>query len=136
MIEYRINPSGLPTYLQLIQQTEHAMILGKLRAGDRLPTASEVVRRTGVNPNTVLKAYRELARVGTVKPQPGSGTFVTTDLGRPETTQHSEIGAALGRWVQHGRRSGLSRQELEAMFTAWLDEEYDERSTLRTESQQ
>lgn len=129
VIKYQIDSSGLPTYLQLIRQTLHAMVLGKLRAGDRLPTAGDVVRRTGVNPNTVLKAYRELAREGLVDPSPGRGTFITKNLGRPETAQHSEVGSELGRIVQRAGQSGMSRLEVEAIVGAWLDQQYNVAST-------
>ncbi|TMC70972.1 MAG: GntR family transcriptional regulator, partial [Chloroflexi bacterium] len=56
--------SGVPTYLQLVQQVKHAVRYAMLRPGDRLPTARDVVEDLAINPNTVLKAYRELEREG------------------------------------------------------------------------
>lgn len=80
-VEYRIDRhSGVPTYLQIVQQTQQALRLGLLEPGDRLPTAREVVELTAINPNTVLKAYRELERSGLVEGRRGVGTFVLRTL--------------------------------------------------------
>jgi GntR family transcriptional regulator len=76
-VEFRIERrSGVPTYLQIVHQARQALRLGTLQPGDRLPTAKAVVEATAFNPNTVLKAYRELEREGLVEPRPGLGTFV------------------------------------------------------------
>src|SRR3954454_17257497 len=81
-IEYRLDPaSGVPTYLQLVQQVEHALRLGYLKPGDRLPRAREVVADLAINPNTVLKAYRDLEQKGLTSGRPGQGTFVAAPLG-------------------------------------------------------
>lgn len=125
MIEFRIDRrAGVATYLQIVQQTKQALVLGRLQVGDQLPTAREVVASTAINPNTVLKAYRELEREGLVQGRVGAGTFVTRGLARAEAGQRSEIGAGLGDWVRLARRSGLARHEIEALITAWLDDEY------------
>lgn len=82
MVEYRIDRrSGVATYVQIVQQTKQALRLGLLEPGDRLPTAREVVEATAINPNTVLKAYRELEREGLVEARRGLGTFVRRTLG-------------------------------------------------------
>src|SRR5439155_23773531 len=84
MIEYRLDTrSGLAPYLQLVQQTKDAMRLGLLHPGDQLPTVKVVVASIAINPNTVLKAYRELEREGLVEGRPGGGTFVLKNLGGP-----------------------------------------------------
>ena len=76
MIAYRLDTrSGLAPYLQLVQQTKDALRLGVLHPGDQLPTVKEVVASIAINPNTVLKAYRELEREGLVEGRPGVGTF-------------------------------------------------------------
>jgi len=125
MIEYRIDRrAGVPTYLQIVQQTKQALVLGRLVVGDQLPTAREVVASTAINPNTVLKAYRELEREGLVEGRVGAGTFVTRGLARAQAAQQSEMGATLGQWVRQARESGLARHEAEALMKAWLDEEY------------
>ena len=78
MIEFRLDrTSGVTTYWQLVQQVRHAIRVGRLKPGDQLPTAREVVGKLAINPNTVLKAYRELERDGLVASRPGLGTFVT-----------------------------------------------------------
>src|SRR6204780_4789699 len=64
-IEFRLDPaSGVPTYLQLVQQVEHALRLGYLKPGDQLPKVRDVVSSLTINPNTVLKAYREPGNKG------------------------------------------------------------------------
>lgn len=86
-VEFRIDRrSGVATYLQIVQQTKQALRLGLLEPGDRLPTAREVVEATAINPNTVLKAYRELEREGLVEARRGLGTFVRRTLGSTATT--------------------------------------------------
>jgi len=74
MIEFDLdNSSGVATYLQLVQQVRDALRLGMLEPGERLPTAQQVVARLAINPNTVLKAYRDLEREGLVRARPGRG---------------------------------------------------------------
>src|SRR2546429_1719960 len=77
MIDFHLDGrSGIPTYLQLVQQVRQAVRLGILRPGDQLPTVKEVVGSLAINPNTVLKAYRELDHEGVVEGRRGVGTFV------------------------------------------------------------
>src|SRR6202795_4259587 len=81
MIEFHLDVrSGVPTYLQLVQQVRQAVRLGILVPGDQLPTVKEVVGRLAINPNTVLKAYRELDHERLVEGRRGQGTFVSSDL--------------------------------------------------------
>ena len=83
MIEFHLDArSGVSPYLQLVQQVRQALRLGLLREGDQLPTVKDVVAQLAINPNTVLKAYRELEHDGLVAARPGVGTFVTRDPGR------------------------------------------------------
>lgn len=116
----------MPTYLQIVQQTRQALLLGWLHVGDQLPTAREVVASTGINPNTVLKAYRQLEHEGLAQPRPGAGTFVTATPGRVLASQESEAGVALGAWLRQARASGLDRAEVEALMKAWLEQVYEE----------
>src|ERR1041385_1583363 len=79
MIEFHLDGrSGIPTYLQLVQQVRQAVRLGILRPGDQLPTVKEVVGSLAINPNTVLKADRELAGEGLVGAPRGAGPFTST----------------------------------------------------------
>ena len=98
MIEYRIDRrSGVTPYMQIVQQTRHAMRLGLLVPGDKLPTAREVVAATAINPNTVLKAYRELEHEGLVDSRAGVGSFVRRTLGRLEASLESPLGHRAAR---------------------------------------
>ncbi|SDY93129.1 GntR family transcriptional regulator [Micromonospora pattaloongensis] len=125
MIEFRIDRrSGVATYLQLVQQTKHALRLGLLMPGDRLPTAKEVVAATAINPNTVLKAYRELEREGLVEPRPGLGTFVRRSLARPGAAEDAPLRSRLDGWMAEARAAGLEREDVEALFKAVLDTHY------------
>ncbi|MFJ6708988.1 MULTISPECIES: GntR family transcriptional regulator [unclassified Streptomyces] len=121
MVEYRIDRrSGVATYVQIVQQTKQALRLGHLRPGDKLPTAREVVEATAINPNTVLKAYRELEREGLVEARRGLGTFVKRSLGTapdPESPLHAE----LADWAARARAAGLDRDDMAALFTAVLE---------------
>jgi GntR family transcriptional regulator len=121
MVEFRIDRrSGVATYLQIVQQTEQALRLGLLEPGDRLPTAREVVEATAINPNTVLKAYRELERAGLVEARRGLGTFVTgTHGGQAADTP---LRAELADWVARAREAGLERDDITALLTSVLEE--------------
>ena len=82
VIEFHLDAhSGVAPYLQLIHQVRQALRLDLLSEGDQLPTVKDVVGRLAINPNTVLKAYRELEYEGLVAARPGIGTFVTGTLG-------------------------------------------------------
>ena len=125
MIEFRIDRrSGVSTYLQLVHQVRHALRLGLLTPGDRLPTAKEVVAATAINPNTVLKAYRELEREGLVEPRPGLGTFVRRSLAQPELASDGPLRTTLTAWVGRAHAAGLEREDVEALIKAVLDERY------------
>lgn len=125
MIEFRIDRrSGVATYLQLVHQAKQALRLGMLMPGDRLPTAKEVVSAIAINPNTVLKAYRELEREGLVEPRPGLGTFVRRSLASPGAAADAPLRARLAEWMSEAKRSGLEREDVEAVFKAALDEHY------------
>ncbi|MET9391707.1 GntR family transcriptional regulator [Streptomyces sp. NPDC006624] len=124
MVEYRIDRrSGVATYVQIVQQTKQALRLGLLEPGDRLPTAREVVEATAINPNTVLKAYRELEREGLVEARRGLGTFVRRSLGT--TPADSPLRAELDAWAARARAAGLEREDVAALFTSVLDAHFD-----------
>ncbi|MET9451337.1 GntR family transcriptional regulator [Streptomyces cinerochromogenes] len=120
MVEYRIDRhSGVATYVQIVQQTKQALRMGLLKPGDRLPTAREVVEATAINPNTVLKAYRELEREGLVEARRGLGTFVRRSLGTAPAD--SPLRTELEQWAGRARAAGLERDDVAALFTAVLD---------------
>jgi GntR family transcriptional regulator len=120
MVEYRIDRhSGVATYVQIVQQTKQALRMGLIEPGDRLPTAREVVEATAINPNTVLKAYRELEREGLVEARRGLGTFVRRALGT--TPVDPSLRTELEAWAERARGAGLERDDVAALFTAVLD---------------
>ncbi|GAA1942608.1 GntR family transcriptional regulator [Kitasatospora viridis] len=126
-MDYRIDRhSGVATYLQIVQQTKHALRLGLLLPGDKLPTAKEVVAATAINPNTVLKAYRELEREGLVAPRPGLGTFVLRSLAREEGAADSPLRAELAQWAARARRAGLGREDVAALVASVVEQEFAE----------
>jgi GntR family transcriptional regulator len=119
LIDFRLDrASGVATYLQLVHQVKHALRLGVLRPGDRLPTAKEVVEQLAINPNTVLKAYRELEREGLVAGRPGLGTFVKRSLGGASATDHARLRESLVGWLREARAAGLDPEDIEALFAS------------------
>jgi GntR family transcriptional regulator len=118
-MEFYLDPtSGVATYLQLVQQVHQALRLGLLEPGDRLPTAQQVVASLAINPNTVLKAYRDLEREGLVRPRPGLGTFVTGRLQRTDPAAQEEFRASMSGWLRGARAAGLGAEEIEAIYRA------------------
>jgi GntR family transcriptional regulator len=102
--------------MQLIRQVRHALRLGVLHEGDKLPTVKEVVARVAINPNTVSKAYRELEYEGLVTARPGLGTFVTGTLGSESLSKHEPLRQDLARWLTEAREAGLDDESIEALF--------------------
>jgi len=117
MIEFHLDPSsGVATYLQLVQQVHQALRLGLLEPGDRLPTAQQVVSALLINPNTVLKAYRDLEREGLVRPRPGLGTFVVGRLPGTDPSAQIRFRKSMSAWLRQARAAGLSPEEIEAIY--------------------
>ncbi|WNC03327.1 GntR family transcriptional regulator [Streptomyces sp. CGMCC 4.7035] len=127
LVEFRIDRrSGIAAYQQIVQQTKQALRLGVLMPGDRLPTAKEVAETCAVNPNTTLKAYRELEREGLVEPRPGLGTFIRRSLARPQAGADSPLRGELEAWMTRAREAGLEREDVTALVTSVLEERYGE----------
>ena len=117
MIEFHLDSrSGVSPYLQIVQQVRQAVRVGMLREGDQLPTVKEVVGQLAINPNTVLKAYRELEHEGLASARPGVGTFVTGTLGAESIAAQGPLRQALQRWIVKARRAGLDDESIEALF--------------------
>ena len=117
MIELRIDQrSGVAPYRQIVQQVRQALRLGLLHEGDQLPTVKDVVARLAINPNTVLKAYRELERDGLIAARPGIGTFVTRTLTDDSFAAHAPLRRDLERWLTKARLAGLDDESIEALF--------------------
>lgn len=128
MIEFHLDArSGVAPYLQLIQQVRQALRLGLLREGDQLPTVKDVSGSLAINPNTVLKAYRELEYQGLASARPGVGTFVTTTLSSDSIAVYTELSRDLEGWISKAREAGLDDESMGAIFqrtirTAVLEE--------------
>jgi GntR family transcriptional regulator len=117
VIEFHLDGrSGVSPYLQLVQQVRQALRLGLLVEGEQLPTVKDAVARLAINPNTVLKAYRELEHDGLVAARPGVGTFVTRTLSDASLAAHGPLRLDLGRWISKARRAGLDDDSIEALF--------------------
>lgn len=123
MIDFHLDlRSGVSPYQQLVQQVERALRLGRLSVGDQLPTVKEVVAKVAINPNTVLKAYRELEHLGLVTARPGVGTFVTRSLAGESLAAHEPLRAELRAWLAKARDAGLDAESIEALFTTTFRE--------------
>src|SRR5579871_6301500 len=112
--------SGVPAYLQLVEQVKQALRMGTLRVGDQLPTVKQVVAEVAVNPNTVLKAYRELERDGLVAGRQGLGTFVQQIPVGPPPGTHAKLTRSLQRWISTARDEGLTDDAIEALLRSAL----------------
>ena len=122
MVEFHVDRgAGLPAYLQLVQQVREMLRLGWLQPGDRLPTVREVVASSGVNPNTVLKSYRELERAGLVEARQGSGTYVKASPGSVAQEVMTELREQLATWVRDARAEGLDEEDIRALLTVVLN---------------
>ena len=122
-IEFRLDAaSGVPTYLQLVQQVEHALRLGYLKPGDQLPRVRDVVASLAINPNTVLKAYRELETKGLAAGRPGQGTFIQATLNQVALPELTMLHRSLLGWLATADAAGLDEDGIVALFTSALQD--------------
>jgi GntR family transcriptional regulator len=127
-VEFRLDPSsGVPTYLQLVHQVEHALRLGYLKPGDQLPKVRDVVARLAINPNTVLKAYRDLEMKDLAAGRPGQGTFILATLSQVALAELTGLRDSLLEWVASAGCAGLDEDGIMALFTSVL-RDFRERS--------
>jgi GntR family transcriptional regulator len=127
-IEFRLDPSsGVPTYLQLVQQVEHALRLGYLKPGDQLPKVRDVVAALTINPNTVLKAYKDLDTKGLTEGLPGQGTFVKATLEQVALPELAGLRRTLLGWLGSADAAGLNEDGIAALFTSVLRDFYKDR---------
>lgn len=100
MIEFHFDTcSGVPPYQQIVHQVRNALRLGLLEVDDQLPTVKKVATSIAINPNTVLKAYKELEHLGLVAAQPGIGIFVTRTLSDNSLAAYGPLRQDLKRWL-------------------------------------
>jgi GntR family transcriptional regulator len=116
---FRLDPtSGVPTYLQLVRQVENAVRLGYLVSGDQLPKVKDVVASLAINPNTVLKAYRELEHKGLASGRPGQGTFVQGSVDVAPLRDLEALRRKLMRWIAEATAAGLDEASIDALFSS------------------
>ena len=131
-IEFRMDTSsGMPTYLQLVHQVEQALRLGYLKPGDRLPTVKDVVASLAINPNTVMKAYRELERKGLTAGRPGQGTFIEATLSQVALPELTTLRRSLSGWLTRADGAGLDEDGIAALFASTLRDLYERPSEPR-----
>lgn len=117
MIEFHLDQdSGVAPYLQIVRQVRQAIRLGMLKKGDQLPTVKEVVASLAINPNTVLKSYKELEHAGLAAARPGIGTFVTAVPPAGPAAGQGALRRELERWLGKARRAGLDEESIDALF--------------------
>ena len=122
-IEFRLDPaSGVPTYLQLVHQVEHALRLGYLKPGDQLPRVRDAVASLAINPNTVLKAYKELETKGLAAGRPGQGTFIQATLSQVALPELAVLRRSLLGWLATADAAGLDEDGIVALVTSALRE--------------
>jgi GntR family transcriptional regulator len=132
-IEFRLDPaSGVPTYLQLVHQVEHALRLGYLRPDDQLPKIRDVVASLAINPNTVSKAYRELETKGLLVGRPGQGTFILATLSQVALPELTGLRRSLRSWLAKADVAGLDESGIAALVASELRDFYERRGDSPT----
>jgi GntR family transcriptional regulator len=119
--------SNVNTYTQLVRQVKQALRVGLLAPGDQLPKVRDVAQSLAINPNTVLKAYRELEIEGLAEGRPGVGTFVKRTLGASLPMQ-AELREDLVAWLRRAQAAGLTPEDVTALVETTM------RATLPVES--
>jgi GntR family transcriptional regulator len=116
MFRFRLDgSSGVPPYLQLVHQVRQALLLGYLQEGDRLPTVKDAAADLVINPNTVVKAYRQLEHEGRVGGRPGQGTFITATA-TPVPPEAQDLRASLEAWLRAAGEAGLDDEAVTALI--------------------
>ncbi|HET9171737.1 MAG TPA: GntR family transcriptional regulator [Actinospica sp.] len=117
--------SSVATYMQLVLQVKQALRVGLLRPGDQLPRVREVAQQLAINPNTVLKAYRELRLEGLTEGRPGGGTFLVGTLAGPSLGSQAELREELVDWLGKARAAGLGREDVTALIETTVRSTFD-----------
>jgi GntR family transcriptional regulator len=108
--------SKVNTYVQLTRQVKQALRVGLLEPGDQLPKVREVAQSLAINPNTVLKAYRELEIEGLAEGRPGVGTFIRATLAGASLANQAELRDDLIVWLRRARAASLSTEDVTALI--------------------
>lgn len=120
MIFHMSSRSGVPPYLQIVQQVKQDIRLGLLKEGDKLPAVREVVTMLAINPNTVVKAYRELENQALIEKRAGIGTFVCKQPAGPSPDTQTALLVKLDTWIAEAKAAGLDEESTEALFNSAL----------------
>ncbi len=122
------NPaSGVPIYVQLKEQIRHAIETGALTAGDQLPGIRGMAEMLVINPNTVIKVYRELENEGALEIRHGLGAFVAARRGKSKTEGMRDAQQIAHEFVEKLREQGLDEGEIRRLFEAELAGEFQRR---------
>src|ERR687897_1982469 len=115
---FKPNPSsGVPIYLQLMEQVKHGVETGALRPGDQLPGIRPLSEELVINPNTVAKAYRELEHEGVIELRHGAGAFVSPNAGAKKATGKFRAGqAVVAAAIERLRARGVTDEEIRRVF--------------------
>ena len=117
MFRFRLDgSSGVPPYLQLVHQVRQALLLGYLQEGDRLPTVKDVATDLVINPNTVVKAYRQLEHEGLAGGRPGQGTFITATSAPVAPEAQEDLRASLEAWLRAAAEAGMNDDAVTALI--------------------
>jgi GntR family transcriptional regulator len=128
MFRFRLDgSSGVPPYLQLVHQVRQSLLLGYLREGDQLPTVKDVAGDLAINPNTVVKAYRQLEHEGLAAGRPGQGTFITGPVAPPPSGASGTLLLSLEQWFRDAEAAGLSHEAVTALIAVVRQEMTKER---------
>lgn len=129
---FTVDPhTGVPIYLQLIEQVKRSVALGVLAPGERLPTVKQLAIDLTINPNTVARAYRELERDGVIETSVGRGSFVSQN-GAGDQAAASIIDVAsssVDAAVREAKSMGLKRTHLRELFNKALERWYSDGDT-------
>jgi len=122
---FTVDPrSGVPIYLQLIEQVKRGVALGTLASGEQLPTVKALALELTVNPNTVARAYRDLERDGVIETSPGRGSFVRVNGIAPSELRADVAGPAFDDAVRGAKSMGLKRDAVRRLFENTLHRWY------------
>ncbi|MFE7188940.1 GntR family transcriptional regulator [Kitasatospora sp. NPDC057541] len=121
MIEFVLDGrSRVATYMQLVLQVKQSLRVGLAQPGDQLPKVRDVAQALAINPNTVLKAYRELELEGLAEGRPGVGTFLVRTLAGPSLAHQAELRRELVAWLAKAQAAGLAREDIAALVDTTL----------------
>jgi GntR family transcriptional regulator len=132
LIEFHLDGhSKVATYMQLVQQVKQLLRTGIIEPGDQLPKVREVAESLAINPNTVLKAYRELELEGLVEGRPGVGTFVTGSLAGPSLASQAALRRGLEAWLRKAHAAGLEREDVVALVETTMRATFQQPGAVR-----